>query len=131
MKALKNKLLWRDTFLCTLFTLAFAGFFLLLFVNLSVLDPFYKAFKDFSFTDIYYSKGFYKDTKVDDVIIVNIKHHNRFEIAQAINKVAEQNPKVIGLDIVFKDRKEPFLDSVLRASLTNNKNIVTSYFATL
>ena len=124
----KAKLLWRDSLLCTVLTLVVTGIFLLLFVNLSVLDPFYKAFKDFSFTDIYYSKLFKNETIDKDVIIVNVKQSDRFTIAQAIEKVQEQQPKVVGLDIVFKDLKNPFVDSILKRSFQKHPNIVTSYY---
>ena len=127
MRLLKNKLLWRDSFFCTLLTLAVSGIFLVFFINLDVLNPFYKAFKDFSFTDIYYST--YDNTSVSkDIIIVNIKQSDRFTIAQAIDKVQQQEPKVIGLDIVFKDLKHPLVDSILKQSLNSNSNIVKAYY---
>ena len=69
MSIIKNKMLWRDSFLCTLLTCVVSGLLLLIFVNLSILDPFYKAFKDFSFTDIYYSK-LYENSKVEKNIIL-------------------------------------------------------------
>ena len=43
MATRNTKLLWRDSFLCTVLTLVVSGIFLLIFVNLSVLDPFYKG----------------------------------------------------------------------------------------
>lgn len=124
----KKKLLWRDSFLCTILTLLVSGILLLIFVNVNILDPFYRAFKDFSFTDIYYSK-IYKTYKIDkDIIIVNIQHADRFTIAQAIEKIQKQNPKVIGLDAIFKEQKEVFTDSVLKSTLNKHNNIVTSYY---
>lgn len=129
MFRIRNELLWRDTLLCTILTYIVSGLFLLLFINLSVLDPFYKAFKDFSFTDIYYSKKFYKDSRVSDIILVNVQQQDRYTIAQTIDKVALQNPKVIGLDMVFKDRKQHFIDSILKTTLAKHNNIVTSYYS--
>lgn len=124
----KSKLLLRDSLLCTLLTLIVSGIFLLLFVNLNVFDPFYKAFKDFSFTDIHYSK-LHKNYAVEkDIIIINVKQSDRFEIAQAIQKVEEQQPKIIGLDVVFRDLKNPFVDSILKSTLHKYNNIVTSYY---
>lgn len=128
MISAKKKLLWRDSFLCTLLTLVVSGIFLLIFLNLNVLDPFYKAFKDFSFTDLYYSK-LNENQKIDtNIIMVNIGHSDRFTIAQTIEKVQEQNPKVIGLDAIFKDRKMAFTDSILKSVLDKYDNIVTSYY---
>jgi len=128
MATRNTKLLWRDSFLCTVLTLVVSGIFLLIFVNLSVLDPFYRAFKDFSFTDIYYSTLINDEAVFKDVIIVNVKQSDRFTIAQAIEKVQEQYPKVIGLDVVFRDLKNPFVDSILKKTLHKHSNIVTSYF---
>ena len=122
------KLLWRDSFLCTVLTLVVSGIFLLIFVNLSVLDPFYKAFKDFSFTDIYYSKLYKNEAIEKDIIVVNVKQADRFTIAQAIEKVQEQKPRVLGLDIVFQELKNPFIDSLLKNTLNKYNNIVTSYY---
>lgn len=128
MATRSKKLLWRDSFLCTLLTLLVSGILLLLIVNLSVLNPFYKAFNDFSFTDMYYSKLFNDEDVFKDVIIVNVKQSDRFIIAQAIEKVQEQQPKVVGLDVVFRDLKNPFVDSILKTTLHKHSNIVTSYF---
>ena len=128
MATRNTKLLWRDSFLCTVLTLVVSGIFLLIFVNLSVLDPFYKAFKDFSFTDIYYAKLFKNESVDKDIIIVNVKQNDRFSIAQAIEKVQAQEPKVVGLDIVFRDLKNPYVDSILKTTLNSHSNIVTSYY---
>lgn len=128
MKSSINRLLLRDAFLCTILTFIVAGFLYFTFVNLSILDPFEKAFKDFKFTDIFYSQRFNKQQRNDKIILINIRHADRFQLAQTINKIAEQKPKVIGLDIIFKDRKLEFTDSILKRVLDVNKNIVTSYF---
>jgi len=124
----RNKILWREAFLCTVFTIVISGIFLLLFVNLSILDPFYKAFKDFSFTDIYYSKSLFDEEINKDVIIVNVQHHDRLTLASAIEKVEQQKPKAVGLDVVFKEKKSVYLDSVLKSTFVKYDNIVTSYY---
>jgi CHASE2 domain-containing sensor protein len=98
------------------------------FINLSILDPFEKAFKDFKFTDMFYSERYNESLRNREIVLVNIKHADRFQLAQTISKIAEQKPKVIGLDIIFKDRKLEFTDSILKSVLDVNKNIVTSYF---
>ena len=128
MKWSNNKLLYRDTFLCTVMTFIVAGILYFAFVNLSILDPFEKAFKDFKFTDIFYSERFNEEQINNKIVIVNIKHADRFQIAQTINRIAVHKPKVIGLDVIFKERKLEFMDSILNASLKSNKNIVTAYF---
>ncbi len=128
MKVSINKLLYRDAFLCTVMTFIVAGLLYFAFINLSILDPFEKAFKDFKFTDIFYSERLNKEQRNEKIIIVNIKHAGRFKLSQAIEKIAEHNPKAIGLDIMFKERKLEFTDSMLRSVLSSNKNIVSAYF---
>lgn len=118
----------KDAFLCTIFTFIVAGVLYALFVNVSVLDPFEKAFKDFKFTDVFYAERFHKEEHNNKIILVNIKHADRFQLAQAIEKLEEQNPKAIGLDIIFKDRKLEFTDSILKSVITQYDNIVTSYY---
>ena len=53
-----DKILFRDAFFCTIMTFIVAGILYFTFVNLSFLDPFENTFKDFKFTDYYYSKRF-------------------------------------------------------------------------
>jgi len=123
-----SKLLKRDALLCSILTVITTGVFYLFFINLAFLDPFEKAFEDFSLGDLYFSENF-KDSNVSKkIILVNIKHKDRIEIAEAINKIGRQNPKVIGLDIIFKDKKEAAGDSILKAALSKYPNIVTSYY---
>ena len=128
MKIKTDKILFRDAFFCTIMTFIVAGILYFAFVNLSILDPFEKAFKDFKFTDIFYSERINKDQRNNKIVIVNIKHADRFQIAQVIDKIDAQGPSVIGLDIIFEDRKSEFIDSILKSSLASAKSLVTAYF---
>ena len=128
MRKIKFGLIHRDAFLCTLLTFLLAGIFYGIFVNLSILDPFEKAFKDFNFTDIFYSKKFKQAERNDKIILVNIKHADRFKIARAIDFIGEQKPAAMGLDIIFKERRQPFFDSVLKATINRHDNLITAYF---
>ena len=123
-----DKILFRDAFFCTIMTFIVAGILYFTFVNLSFLDPFENTFKDFKFTDYYYSKRFNKEQRSDIIILVNVKHADRYQLAQAVNKISAQSPRAIGLDIIFKDRKLAFTDSILKASIASNNHIVTAYF---
>lgn len=124
----KNKYLVRDAFFGTIFSF-FASFLLyFIVINISIFDPFEKAFEDFNFTDIYYAKEFYDNTISKDIIIVNLKHADRVEIAAALTKISGQKPKVIAVDAIFKERKEPFVDSILNAALHQSDKIVTACF---
>lgn len=116
-----------DALFCTVFSFIVSGILYLFVVNLSILDPFERAFTDFSFTDIYHSKILDKRVS-NDIIIVNIKHENRYQIAKAIDMVSSHNPKVIGLDIIFKDLKNSYYDSILKGSFSNSDNLVFSFY---
>lgn len=128
MKLKADRILYKDALLCTIMTFIVAGILYFAFVNLSILDPFEKAFKDFKFTDIFYSERMNEEQRNNKIVVVNIKHADRYQIAQLINKVDAQDPSVIGLDIIFQDRKSEFIDSILKSSLLSAKSIVTAYF---
>ena len=128
MKTPNNNSFKKDAFFCTALTFAVALLLYVIFLNIHILDPFEKAFKDFKFTDVFYAERFKKEERNDKIILVNIKHEDRFQLAQAINKIVSQNPKVIGLDIILKDQKLAFTDSILRRVLLKHKNIVTAYY---
>ncbi|AOW20329.1 hypothetical protein LPB138_06390 [Urechidicola croceus] len=99
----------------------------LLFLNISFFNPLKKAVKDFSFLDVYYSESLGETTKISPkIIIINIEQKDRFQIAQLLQNLIKSNPKVIGLDIIFKEKKEVFSDSILASALNSDK-VVQSY----
>ena len=101
-----NKYFLVNALICTTLAVIFGGLLYFVVIKTGVLNPFKKAFQDFSLTDVYYSK-FYNSKDIDqDIILINIKHSNRFEIAQALNKIVASKPKVVGLDVIFKDKKD-------------------------
>ncbi|AFU68184.1 CHASE2 superfamily protein [Psychroflexus torquis ATCC 700755] len=120
--------IWLDALYCTIFSIIVSGILYFILINATVLNPFTKAFKDFSFTDVYYSKLFHEPKGVNDIIIINIKQSDRLTIALAIDKVSKQKPKAIGLDILFKEKKNSYIDSILKRTLQKNRNIITPYF---
>ncbi|RNC86709.1 MAG: CHASE2 domain-containing protein [Winogradskyella sp.] len=128
MSKIKANQLVKDAFLSTVMTFVIAGILYFTFINLAVLDPFEKAFKDFKFTDIFYSERFNSSKRSDNIVLVNVKHANRFELAQAIDKVNGNNPKALGVDIIFKDLKLAFTDSILKETLSRTPNLVLSYY---
>jgi CHASE2 domain-containing sensor protein len=76
--------------------------FVISFVSekVNVLEKFTVAVTDVDFTDLYYQ---YKpEPKTDDnIVIVNIGYRNRAEMAQIIEIISANEPKVIGGDIFF------------------------------
>ena len=120
--------MWLDAVLCTLFTFAVAGVLYLLFVNISFFNAFEKAFRDFEFTDLYYAEAMEDRSIADKIVLVNVQKAERSEIAQAIEHVARQQPKVMALDLIFRDLRDPQTDSVLHAVLQRYPDIVTAYY---
>lgn len=122
-----TKLLLKDSLLCTLF--AFLIIFVLSFlvINISFFDPLKKVVKDFSILDVYYAENFNPTNTINqDIVLINIEHRDRFELAQLLDEVLKADPKVVGVDIIFKDKKEAFIDSILAKALDNDK-VITSY----
>lgn len=122
-----NSYLWRDALVCTTASVVLAGVLFMMFLHIHIFDPFEKAFEDFSFTDIYTSQNFKENNVTNKIVLINIENYDRAKIAEAINKIALSNPKVIGLDIIFRDKKDLIKDSILHHSLQKNKNIVSAY----
>jgi len=124
---LKTKLLIKDSFFATLFSYILIFLLSYLFINLSFFKPLKETMKDFSFLDVYYSENFNPSNTVNnDIIIINVEQRDRFEIAQLLEVVKKEQPKVIGLDIIFREQKESFIDSLLTKALDGN-NIITSF----
>lgn len=122
-----NKLLIKDTILCSLLAYLLIFLFSFIVLNLSFFNPFIKVVKDFSFLDVYYAENFSENKTINtDIVLINIEHRNRFEIAQLLEEILAHNPKVIGVDLIFKERKESFSDSLLAVNL-KNKKIVQAY----
>lgn len=121
-------LLFTDALWCTLFTCVISALLALLFVNISILDPFTKAFQDFEFTDIYYAHNFYNKQPEPEIVVVNVEHADRFAIAQSLQKISEFNPKAVGVDLLFKERKADFLDESLKTALSQTPNLVKAEY---
>ena len=104
----------------------FTGIFILSFIvlNVSIFDTFTKAFRDFTLTDLYYSKIVSQDSiNMGPLMLVNLENRNRIEIALLIEKLESGKPKVVGMDAIFPDRKDAS-DSLLHTVILQNKNIV-------
>ena len=123
----KTRLLLRDAFFSTILSSIIVLVLVLVFFNLRWFNPIHKAFYDFSFLDVFYSEKFLEPEKINtDIVLVNAGH-DREKIVELLGKIIEAKPKVIGVDVIFKDRKEDvYVDSIL-AELLKNDNIITSY----
>jgi CHASE2 domain-containing sensor protein len=102
------------------------GLLALLPLNTGVLNPVKKAFADFDFNDLAYTKlGKNAKTTLDsNIVIVNIGNADRAMIAGILEMVALKKPKVMGLDAYFDAEKDPGADSLLRSIIYSIPNLV-------
>jgi CHASE2 domain-containing sensor protein len=122
-----RKLLYREAFFCMLFSFAVLGIASVLIINISIFNPFTNAFKDFSFLDLFYTEKMGEEYPVNqDIILVNVEHRDRFELSELLKHIQQQQPKVIGIDLIFKESKEAFSDSLLRVQL-QKPNVINSF----
>ena len=124
----KTKLLIRDSFLSTILSCILALLLILTVKNVTFFNPFVEAITDFSILDTYYSEKFKSSDKINtDIILVNIKNLDRNELAFLIEKVIENKPKVIGLDVTFEERKEDTITDYLLAEVLKDSRIVNAF----
>ena len=123
---LNKKVLHRDVFLSTVLTFIILFLIKIVVVNVEYLNPIAKVFEDFQFTDIYYSEFKKNKTEIDtNLVIVNIGENDRLGIASQIEIIKSFKPRVIGLDVTFKDRKGDAEDSILKNALEGNIPVIS------
>lgn len=121
-----NWILLRDGLLSTLLSLTVCYFLSLLFFNISFFNPISKALQDFSFLDIYYAERLNKTEQLSpNIVLINVEHKSRREIALALQQVTLSKPKVVGFDVVLKEFKGTRGDSLL-ARYLNHEKVITS-----
>ena len=127
MKAVKR--FFTEYLLLNFFIFSCVGLLSLVFLNISFFDPFTEAFKDFSLTDLYYTKIKNRnDIYKGPVILINVENRNRKEIAFLLQQIQQGQPKVVAVDILFAQRQNQ-QDSFLKAEFAKNANYIFSYIA--
>lgn len=120
-----KKPIFLDAAFLTVFVFLFIFLVSVLFpIKLKVFHPIKDAFSDFDYTDFYFSKLKKKPDVSSDIIVVNIGHLSRAEIAHQLEVVKSGKPKVIGLDAIFYERKDQFSDSLLGQAIKSFPNLV-------
>jgi CHASE2 domain-containing sensor protein len=118
---------WIKSIFATIFIfvfMMFAGEFLSIF---DFLDPVGEALEGYEITDQVFSNPTWREVPPaeEDIVIVNIGMLSRREIAQQINIINSYEPKVIGLDAIFRTLKPDTLgDMMLAGALANTPNVV-------
>lgn len=97
------KKFWLDTFLNTVFVfIVIGGLYGVTNLNIfNAFDPLGKALGEMELSDIAFSRLRDDPTIDTNIVIVNIGNLSRGEIGQQILNLAQFEPKVIGLDIIF------------------------------
>ena len=117
----------------TILAFVLVSSFALIALKLPFMGPIAEAIKEFEMTDVYCQ--ILQDTNDDDVevsddiTIVDLSElYSRRDLAKALVDIEKQNPKVIGVDIVFEGLKEDSVgDEMLTRIALENTNIVFSY----
>src|SRR6202012_1729129 len=120
----------RDNLLATILVFILIGLFARIEAVSSIFDPQEISTKDFSFTDLAYNLLGKPANLVPidtGIVIVNIGDSPRDTIAAIIKKVANNGPKVVGVDVIFAGAKSAASDSTLKNIALTYKNVVMSY----
>ena len=119
----------RDTLFATVAVFLVMGMFSFIPINTHVLDPIHLALADFDYNDLAYAKMHKNENTPTDtnIVIVNIGYGTRQDIAAMINRINSQNPKVIGVDVLFNAKKDVAGDSVLLKLFATNKKLVGAF----
>lgn len=119
-----NEFFHRRYFFITIMIFLLIGIFTLIPFNCLFLDPISKAINDFDIYDIVYSK-LREEQKADtNIVLVNLGNLSRKEIAEQIQMINQYKPRVIGIDAIFEEEKDPFGDSILADVFSSIKNLV-------
>lgn len=94
-------------------------------INLHFLNPFKESIQDYQITDIVYSRLRNKKLDMDKrIVLVNTGVPSRDTLAMMVNRIREAEARVIAIDIMLEEQKNPVIDSVLRESLLSMENVV-------
>ncbi len=98
-------------------------------ISLEFLNPIQNTFKDFDLTDIVFSR--LRDDVPSDknIVLVNLGKIDRQQMADVLNAVQKQKPKVVGIDAFYRKLKgengqASAIDSLLADAFKNTKNLV-------
>lgn len=129
-------LLLLDAGLITFFTAIVVVFMWSIIDSVDLFNPFDDYIDNFDYSDLVYSEMSRKDniyTTDTNIYIFNIGDLSRGELAQMINTIQKFEPRVIGIDAVFKEQhtgsmQEIIEDAMLKQALNARPNIVMGAF---
>ena len=114
----------------TIIAFMVVGVFVLVTINVSFLNPIARVFQDFSMTDMFYQAQ-QSTAKPDTSHVITIvdmtELYERKRIAETIEQIQSNKPKVIAVDIVFEGLKDPQGDFMIERMAKMYNNNVYSY----
>lgn len=100
-------------------------------LNIGFLDPVAKVVENFSMSDVYYQILQETDEPEEnsDIVIIDMSElHKREDLANVLAEIEEQEPRTIGVDIVFEGLKEDSIgDEMIWNVAGEYDNMVFSY----
>lgn len=122
----------RRNVIITIIEYVMMGLFALL-LEIKPFNPLQNAFRNFSFTDIYYNikESLSEPDPSFAVTIVDMTDlTDRADIARVLEDIEAAEPKVVGVDIVFEGRKDDVeADEYLAELALSNENMVFAFKA--
>jgi CHASE2 domain-containing sensor protein len=115
----------RDTLFSTIWVFVFIVVLGSIPINFYFLNPLKLALKDFDFHDMAHANLEYRNDSLEShITIVNIRDADREKLAWIIEKTAEQQPRVMGLDVLFDAPRDPYADSLFAAVAARHPNLI-------
>ena len=124
---LKKTKFWVHCVLATAFIFGFMWTASMLFAIFDFLDPIGDALEGYEMTDQVFSNEQWRipPPVEDDIILINLGLESRRVTAEQINIINSFEPRVIGLDAIFRSLKPDTLgDLMLADALANTPNLV-------
>lgn len=123
MKIHLKKIVYNKYFLQLVLTLIPTVLLVVVPMQFSFLDPVTKAFKNFSLSDLYQKSMKNEELrKSNEIYVLDITpFRERDEIAAIIKSLDEVNPKVIGLDVLFRQHSDSLTEQDLILKKTINE----------
>jgi CHASE2 domain-containing sensor protein len=120
--------LWVEALLATVLVFIVLGLLALLPFGFKAFDPVKEVLKDFSYTDVYYSKISRAASVDTSLVLVNIGRANRAELAAMVETVGQAQPRVIALDAYFPARADSGTALLKTAIDANRARLVTGEY---
>lgn len=126
---LNKRSFWVDSLLGCAFIFMLIGVFnfFTAFKIFDVFNPIENSIGDFEISDIVSSKLKTTSTLDTSIVLVNVGTSSRKEIAKSLFIIDSQNPRTVGIDVLFSEEKDKQVDLLLEKALKiSNKLVMVS-----